>query len=352
MSASRIYWKEEHFHKVAARAVELVERGMDKTEALIAAQSQMLPPDLHRPVNVSSKLGPKFDTYYNKFLQMTRTEFKKFGATYGIDLLCDKEDRAKAPENLEPVAPPAQPQQEVAPEPKPEDPVEVPAPVVTPMAAEPVPALLGQAEQALCSAAHAYVLAILQPTIANAVEQLRREYMVPQLQRMLAEEVDSALQEAIAGSATKLRSHLDTQLSALVPPVALEPETRIQGTLGLPAKPQEPAKPLRLHDHWDETNDNIVVLGVWAKSASSVALALRDQPWFKGVKLEFVTELNELFQKVNQRTHLIHMEKSSAHLPKGFRDRVKRIYPNVKGMTRIRTVVEAIVRGNLVVESY
>lgn len=346
MSPPRIFWKEHHFHLVAARAVELVERGMDKTEALASAQVQMLPRDLHRPVNVSSKLGPKFESYYTQFLTMTRSELKTFAAKHGIELMCEAEERATAAQNLEAAVPPAEPVQEAASS----APAEVPAPVVTPLVVDQPPSMLGQAEQALCNAAHAYVLAMLQPTIQNVVEQLRREYVVPQLQKMLAEEVDGALQSAIESSTGKLRAHMDAH-AATPAPVEADP-IRVPGTLTLKGQTEEQSPLLRLNDYWDPDTDNIVVLGVWPKSASSVELSLRDQPWFRGVKLEFVMELNELFQKSNQRTHLLQMEKSSAHLPKGFRDKVKRIYPNIKGMTRIRTVVEAIVRGNLVVESY
>lgn len=360
MSSKRIFWKEHHFHLVAARSVELVERGMDKSKALAVSQEQVLPPELRRPVGVSSKLGPKFEIYYGQFLIMSRTELKRFAAKHGIELLCEAEERATAAANLEtepaptpePPPPPAvEPEAMDPPEPEPA-PAPAQTPIITPIVVEPGPSMLAQAEQALCAAAHSYVLAMLMPTVQNVVEQLRREYVVPQLQQMLAQEVDGALQSAIESSAGKLRAHMEEHAASIAPSIPEAEPARTQGTLSLKQRVEEPKAPLRLNDYWNPDTDNIVVLGVWAKSASSIELALRDKLWFKGVKLEFVTELNELFQKASQRTHLIQMEKSSAHLPKGFRDKVKRIYPNVRGMTRVRTVVEAIVCGNLVVESY
>lgn len=369
MAANRkhIMWEETEHLQVALRTIELMDRGYDKRSAMKEAQIQCLPLDRHRNTN-NAWLGPKFAEYSDLLRSMSTAKLKAFAAEHGLTMMAVAEDQATSLANLEPTTiqapalaptatetphPASEPESQAVTEPEPElVPAEAeasPTPTIEPIVPTIPINVLGVAEKNLLASVQDYMLVLLKPMIDGVVDHVHNTYVVPQLQERLSKSVEGAIQGAIQANAQRIRDHVQSQVQSVLPSIPPMDTPSAPEAKDEPAKPSEP---LRLNDHWNAETDNIIVLGMWPSNQESLKLAIRNKPWFQGLRLHFVQELGELEQKRNAYTHLIQLEKFSAHLPKSFRANVKRIYPDVRGVTRAREVIEAIVLGNRTVASY
>lgn|GEM_PF-4189929 len=358
-----IIWEEREHLQVALRTMELMRRGQEKREAMLNAQLECLPKDRRRKCD-NAWLGPKFASFLDTLQCMLPVDLRALVAEHDLVSLDTVAEKATAQANLDTAPPAAEPAPApvvetppvaAAPAPEPE-PEPTPAPAPTPIISPIVPALpisaLGRVEQNLLAAVQDYVTVLVKPMLDTVIDKLHNEYVVPKLQEKLTSAVDGAIQGAIAANTQKIRDHVQSQVSQVVPEVASASEPPQTSTLLQTPAPLAEPKPLRLNNYWDAETDNIVVLGIWPANRESIKLAMRDKPWFQNVRIHYVQELRELEQKRNANTHLIQLEKFSAHLPKNYRSQVKRIYPNVKGVARLREIIEAIVLGNRSVDSY
>lgn len=376
----RIIWEEDEFRKVAFRAAEYKALGQHTTiKCIELAQKDTLPRDRQRSSFSASAMGERFNLVYQRVSGMSQADRHRFAEQHGLRLLADDKPnriyrtpqefhRAKKAESA--LTPAPNPFQEQAPAFKAPEPPPLPVAPPEPVVQAPAPAPVLDADRSLSvkiaipqTAAELqlgkvmenYLIALLRPSVEAAIRTLREEIAVPMVSAMLKDTMSSAFESAVKEGTSRLEAALDTKLDELTDPTKVtEPEVSVEEIKPAPKDLITPATGLDPSKYTSgfQFDDNILIFGLTPPQYQAVLDRLRNDAITRDLKIAHVQDVPALNHKINARTHLIHMVRFSAHLPKGLRDKVSRIYPNANGITTVAQLIRDIVTGNNFVQSY